>query len=170
MGRLDRSRGVDNWDGALRWLVAKVKQTPLSEIQIWSHGKWGEAHLNGDVFDETVFLPDHPLHDGVKALRDVLTKDALIWFRTCETFGATSGHAFAEAVTEFFGCRAAGHTFIIGPWQSGLHSLRPGEIPAWDHAEGLIAGTPDQPEKAALSTRTAPNTIHCLQGAVPDGM
>lgn len=170
LNRLDDCRGVDNWDQALRWLVRKGKERPISEVQVWSHGKWGEVLLDGDVFDETVFFQDHPLYDGVVALKRVLAPDALLWFRTCETFGATRGHSFAEAVTTFFDCRAAGHTFIIGPWQSGLHSLSPGEVPQWNPAEGLIEGTPDTPVRAEWSTRTAPNTIHCLQGAIPTGM
>ena len=39
---------------------------------------------------------------------------------------SAAGHDFARAWTDFFGSRAAGHTFIIGYWQSGLHTLAPG--------------------------------------------
>ncbi len=170
LGRLDGCRGVDNWDQALRWLVRKGKEQPISEIQVWSHGKWGEVYLDGDVFDETVFEEDHPLHPGVCALKRVLAPDERLWLRTRDPCVATRGHSFAEAVTDFFGCRAAGHTFIIGPLQSGLHSLAPGQIPDWDHREGLVEGTPDEPLKAAWSSPKAPNTIHCLQGTIPDGM
>ena len=66
--------------------------------------------------------------------------EALFWFRTCETLGATRGQRFAAAFGEAMGCRVAGHTFVISYWQSGLHVLGPGERPSWDQAEGLIAG------------------------------
>jgi hypothetical protein len=93
----------------------------------------------------------------------------LWWFRTCETFGARAGHRFAGAFSDFLGCRAAGHTYIIGHWQSGLHSLGPGEEPGWPDDEALVDGTPDDPERASWSTRSAPNTITFLHGQVPAG-
>ena len=102
-------------------------------------------------------------------LRERLAPGALVWFRTCETFGGAAGHDFARAFTDFFGCRAAGHTFIIGYWQSGLHLLEPGQAPHWDASEGLAKGTPERPELAAWSAMGAPNTISCMTGRVPDG-
>jgi hypothetical protein len=93
----------------------------------------------------------------------------LWWFRTCETFGCEAGHDFARRWTRFFGCRAASHTYIIGPWQSGLHILEPGQSPDWPLDEGLAEGTPDSPEKALWSTPGKPNTIFCLTSRLPDG-
>ena len=86
-----------------------------------------------------------------------------------ETFGAAPGHDFARRLTDFLGCRAAGHTYIIGGWQSGLHSLAPGEQPAWSPHEGLKLGPPEAPREALWSRRSAPNTIHFLSGKVPAG-
>ena len=91
----------------------------------------------------------------------------LWWWRTCETLGAARGQAFAGALAEFLDARVAGHTFIIGAWQSGLHTLGPGETPRWSPTEGLKDGDPERPRAAYGSSRRAPNTIHCLHGQVP---
>jgi len=91
------------------------------------------------------------------------------WFRTCETFGADAGHDFARAWTSYFDCRAAGHTYVIGPWQSGLHTLEPGARPHWSADEALIEGSAAEPQRAAWSSRREPNTISCLHGSIPPG-
>ena len=71
-----------------------------------------------------------------------MVPDPLWWFRTCEAFGATRGHDFARRFTDFFGGRAAGHTYIIGLWQSGLHSLRAGESRNGRSRRGCPEGQP----------------------------
>lgn len=93
----------------------------------------------------------------------------LWWFRTCETLGASCGQAFARAWADFLGCRVAGHTHVIGFYQSGLHSLRPGEKPTWSADEGIIEGDAARPLRAAESRRGIPNTITCLGGRPPPG-
>jgi hypothetical protein len=93
----------------------------------------------------------------------------LWWFRTCETFGALPGQRFATELADFLGARVAGHTYIIGHVQSGLHTLRPGERPTWSEDEGLREGSPDEPRRAHWSRLRAPNTITCLRGTIPDG-
>ena len=101
-------------------------------------------------------------------VRDRLLPDgeALWWFRTCETFGTETGQRFARAWTRFLGCRAAGHTYVIGAWQSGLHSLQPGETPRWSPEEGVQPG----PTPRSLTSRPgAPNTITFLHGRIPEG-
>lgn len=85
----------------------------------------------------------------------------------CETFGAEIGQRFAKAWVDFFNCRAAGHTYIIGPFQSGLHILKPGEEPNWSPWEGLKDGTPAAPKHALWSRPSVPNTITCLHGRIP---
>src|SRR6185295_12580281 len=108
---------------------------PISEVQFWAHGKWGRLYLERQVLDRGALAPGHHLHAGLSALRERLAPGALVWFRSCETFGATAGHDFACGLTDFLGCAAAGHTFIIGYWQSGLHRLEPGMKPAWSATE-----------------------------------
>jgi hypothetical protein len=98
-----------------------------------------------------------------------LAPDALLWFRTCETLGAHAGQDFAAALTDATGARVAGHTFVIGFFQSGLHCLRPGVAPHWSAEEGLAQGSAERPQSALPSTPDAPNTITCLTGAIPDG-
>jgi hypothetical protein len=136
-------------------------------VQYWGHGRWGCLRMNGASLDIAALEPAHPLFPRLSALRERLAgPEALFWFRTCETFGKPEGHAFARAWTRFFGCRAAGHTFVIGPWQSGLHLLAPGAEPHWSESEGL------QPDPNANVARWSgplqPNTISCFGGRVPE--
>lgn len=168
--RLDHFAGFTSWASALAWVAGIEPSRTIGEIQFWGHGKWGAAKIDREVLDRSALHDEHPLHRHLVAIRERLEPSgALWWFRTCETFGAAPGHAFARDWTEFFGCRAAGHTFIIGPWQSGLHTLEPGERPHWSVSEGLELGTPDEPLGAAWSHRNAPNTISCLHGRIPAG-
>jgi hypothetical protein len=169
--RLDGAHGAASWAEALEWLATFRPERPLAEIQYWGHGKWGGARIANEVLDRSALLPEHPLGERLRAIRARLvpTGEALWWFRTCETFGAVAGQDFARAWTEFFGCRAAGHTHIIGFHQSGLHLLAPGQSPSWAADEGIARGTPQEPLEALRSSRSAPNTITCLQGRIPKG-
>jgi hypothetical protein len=170
LGRIDGRRAVASWADALDWLTNHEPEQPIAEVQFWGHGKWGEVRIGAEVFDIHTLLHNHPLAPRLDRLRSRLVPErALIWFRSCETFGAVSGQRFARAVSERFGCRGAGHTFVIGYWQSGLHSVLAGSVPDWSPEEGLKAGSPAAPLSAANSTRRAPNTITCLDGRVPDG-
>ncbi|MEO6419774.1 MAG: hypothetical protein ABIP39_10225, partial [Polyangiaceae bacterium] len=63
--------------------------------------------------------------------------------------------------------RVAGHTFIIGFHQSGLHGLAPGMRADWSPEEGLAEGSAEEPKRAKWSTPRAPRTITCLAGQVP---
>jgi hypothetical protein len=138
----------------------------VGEVQYWGHGRWGRVFIAKDVVDvDTVRDPTHSRHADVGALRDRLAPDALLWFRTCETFGRAEGHAFASSWSRFLGCRVAGHTHVIGPFQSGLHSLRPGGEPTWSVDEGTVDGS----EVGLMSRPGLPNTITCLHGSVPPG-
>lgn len=168
LGRLDAVRGVESWGEALDWLVAIQPEEALDEIQYWGHGKWGCARVGEELLDSHALEATHPLHEELLSVRDRLHPESLWWFRTCETFGADAGHAFAGAFASFLGCPTAGHTHIIGYYQSGLHQLRPGQTPHWPADEGLLRGTPAAPEEACWSRRTLPHTISCLQGRIPD--
>lgn len=163
LGRLDVVRGVASWDEALDWLGAL--REPIREIQYWGHGKWGRALVERTVLDVRSL---HTRRPQLEAVRERLAPDALLWFRTCESFGARAGHDFAERFSEFFGARVAGHTHIIGSMQSGLHGLRPGERAHWSPAEGLREGTPEAPLRAHGSALWRPRTITALGGRVPD--
>lgn len=167
LDRLDASFGASSWEEALDFLLRACDGQPIAEVQFWGHGKWGEARIAKDVLDERALCAGHPLSPPLRRLRRRFAGDALFWLRTCETFGAHRGHSFASAFAEAFGCAVAGHTYIIGPWQSGLHLLRPGATPHWSAAEGLKEGSPTSPTRALWSTPFAPNTITCMHGQVP---
>jgi hypothetical protein len=169
LGRADGSFGARSFGEAFRWLSSFRSDRPISELQFWGHGKWGRVFVRGESLDRSALVAGHEHHLALSALRERMTGDALFWFRSCETFGAMAGHDFARAWTDFFGCPAAGHTFIIGFWQSGLHLLRPGSTPFWPANEGLLGGSPALPERAAISRPGRPNTVSCLIGRVPDG-
>jgi hypothetical protein len=166
-GRIDAACGVGSWEGGLGWLAGW--HAPIAEIQYWGHGHWGSALVDrDDVLDASALSPGHALHAALEAVRERLAPDALIWFRTCETFGATAGHDFAMRLADWTGARVAGHTHVIGFHQSGLHGLAPGARPSWSASEGLARGTADAPERAKTSWPWSPHTITCLDGTVPD--
>lgn len=168
LGRLDATCGVKSWAQGLEWLAQIERERPIEEIQFWGHGKWGRAKVDQEVLDLRSLEPGHPHRPDLEAIRDrMVGPRALWWFRTCETFGCVAGHQFAREWTSFFGCRAAGHTYIIGPWQSGLQLLEPGAEPHWSVEEGLAEGTPEAPKKALWSKPGEPNTISCLQNRHP---
>ena len=170
-GCLDKAYGARSWQAALTWLADMEPDRPIAEIQFWGHGKWGEARIGSDVLNTLVLDPSHPWRELLHTIRARLHgPEALWWFRTCETFGAQAGQDFARRWANFMQCRVAGHTHIIGPWQSGLHSLRPGEQPSWSAEEGLAAGSTAQAPKQALwSSRKRPHTISCLHSRIPAG-
>ncbi|WAS96932.1 hypothetical protein [Nannocystis punicea] len=169
LSRFDASHGVSCWEDGLEWLATTHPDREIAEIQYWGHGHWGELFVDRKGLTAEALLPTHPLHRKLEAIRERMVPEHLWWFRTCEAFGAVRGQEFARRFTDFFGGRAAGHTYIIGIWQSGLHSLRAGEVPTWSTQEGLSRGTAESPVEALWSRRREPNTIHFLNGKIPEG-
>jgi hypothetical protein len=166
LGRIDAAQGVSSWEEGLSWLAGYGSEA-IAEVQYWGHGNWGLAKVADDVLDAGALAHRHRLRRRLDAVRERLAPDALLWFRTCETFGAQRGQDFARRLADHLGVRVAGHTFVIGFHQSGLHGLSPGARPDWSPAEGLAEGTPAAPLRARWSTPVAPNTITCLAGKVP---
>jgi hypothetical protein len=160
--RIDAAHGVASWDEAFAWLASR--REPLDEIQYWGHGKWGRVLVADDSFDVDALVARRA---QLEAVRERLAPDALIWFRTCETLGAAPGIDFAERLADWFGARVAGHTFIIGFHQSGLHGLAPGSRADWSAQEGLAAGTAADPQRAKWSRPWLPRTVTALTPAVP---
>lgn len=163
--RIDAYVGVASWHEAFAWLAAQPG--PIDELQYWGHGKWGCAMVDDDALDTRALEPAHRKHRELEGLRAQLAPDALIWFRTCETFGATAGLDFAARFSDWTGARVAGHTHVIGFHQSGLHALAPGITPDWSPEEGLLRGTIDAPERARRSAPWRPHTITCFANQVP---
>ncbi len=153
LGWIDDARGVASWREALVWLAGRE----VHELQYWGHGKWGTL-----LVDRVATTAD-----DIAPLRAQLRPGALVWLRTCESFGARPGHDFAMRLADTLGARVAGHTFVIGYRQSGLHALAPGARPTWPLDEGLAAGTPDAPQRAHGSSFRAPHTITALTPRLP---
>lgn len=170
LGRLDAAHGVASWDEAFEWLATFEPARPIGEIQYWGHGKWGSALVDRTSFDAAALKEGHPLHRGLARMRERLVPggEALFWFRTCETLGADAGHDFAQRLSEHLDARVAGHTFVIGVTQSGLHGLSPGTKPDWSATEGLAEGTAASPVRAHWSGLGRPRTITCFAGTVPE--
>jgi hypothetical protein len=169
IGRFDGVCAAHSWREALDFLIGFEAARPIGEIQFWGHGKWGEARIARDILDISSLQETSPLYAG---LQDVAARmqgpQSRFWFRTCETFGAEKGHAFASAFSTFMNCLVAGHTYIIGPWQSGLHCIKPGETPDWPVEEGVREGTPGAPTRAFWSRPGRGRTITCLQDRIPN--
>lgn len=168
LGRLDAAKGASSWPEALEWLASYKDDRPIAEVQFWGHGRWGCALIDGKPLDARALAPQSPLHARLEAVRARMD-GGLWWFRTCETLGAIPGQTFAQRWTDFFGGRVAGHTYVIGVWQSGLHSLAAGQKPDWSPSEGLSAGTPEAPKRALGAAPWRPRTISFLRGTIPDG-
>ena len=170
--RFDAARGVTSWGEALAWLGSYGAEagSEIAEIQFWGHGRWGQARVGDEVLDSAALREGHRHRAALERVRARMARGSagLWWFRTCETFGGREGQAFARQWSGFFDCRVAGHTYVIGWWQSGLHSLLPGQTPSWSMDEGLPTGT-TAPAMALPSRPRAPNTITCLHGKVPEG-
>lgn len=169
LGRVDGAYGARSFADAFAWLTRYEPSRSIAELQFWGHGKWGRVFIDREPLDRDLLRPGHAHHWAFNAFRERLTDDALLWFRTCETLGAHAGRDFAAALADATGARVAGHTFVIGFYQSGLHCLRPGQSPSWSDTEGLARGSAADPEAALSSSPTAPNTITCLSGRIPDG-
>jgi hypothetical protein len=169
LGRVDAAYGATSFTDALAWLAQHDSSRSIGELQFWGHGKWGRIFIDSEALDRRVLASGHPHHVAFQAVRERLEPDALLWFRTCETLGARAGQDFAAALGDATGARVAGHTYVIGFFQSGLHCLRPGSAPHWSPSEGLARGNAETPEAALTSTPSAPNTITCLAGEIPDG-
>jgi len=146
------SRAIDivfpakSWAGALMWLRGIG---PVDEVQFWGHGAPGAAFIGG----ERLVVAD---------MQEIHIR-RLFWLRTCSSFAGPQGQRFAVKLAGRLGCRVAGHTHIIGPIQSGLHSLYPGAVPTWSTKEGL-----DDLGRGKQSHPFAPHTISCLHSSVPD--
>jgi len=169
LGRVDAAFGARSFAEAFAWLNEYQPTRAIGELQFWGHGKWGRVFIDREPLDRDVLGASHTHHSAFNAFRERLSSDALLWFRTCETLGARPGRDFAAALGDATGARVAGHTFVIGFYQSGLHCLRPGAAAHWSESEGLARGSAAQPELALNSAPNAPNTITCLTGRIPDG-
>jgi len=158
---LEKSKGVTSWSEGLDYLIEEGKKKKISQVQFWGHGLWGRAYIGGDKLSTSRLKNDKELAEKFKELSALMTEDAFWWFRTCQTYATESGHEFAKSFTNLIDRKTAAHTHTIGLWQSGGRTLMPGEEPSWSTKQGVENG------EAELSSRTAVNSIPCLQGRLP---
>lgn len=142
--------GAKSWDEAMTE-IADDRYGMISQLQLWGHARPGEPLIAGESIPSRFSA----------VLRTAVTPDSLVWFRSCSVFFGAKGRIFAERTANELGCRIAGHTHVIGPWQSGLYSLRPGVAPTWDVGNGDWMNL--------KSGWREPRTIFCTRMAVPGG-
>lgn len=156
--------GFLSWIEAIKWLLSVEPDKKINSIQFWGHGSPGRVWINGDFLSARSVLASSSHRELLINLKQRLTKDSLVWFRSCNVFTGKEGHLFATTMSKFLDCTVASHTFIVGPWQSGLHTIKPGEEPTWSVEEGLGVNG-----EKLWSMPWSPNTIFCLTGKIPKG-
>lgn len=166
--KIDICKGVESWEEALDWMLSLDSTKKISMIQFWGHGSPGNVFINGDAINTNVLRSNHPLHLKFQALKKKLTDQSVIWFRSCTVFQGSKGSFFAKRWAQFFNCKIAGHTFVVGPWQSGLHTLVPDQEPYWPLDEGVAEeGKGWNGSASQMSGPFQTNTIFCLRGDIP---
>lgn len=166
--RFDHVAGFGNWDTALDWLNNVGYGQNIAELQYWGHGSPGKLWMNGKILHYNSFNTAYKHSTKLRRLSSRMTSDSLVWLRTCSTFCGEAGHKFAENWAKALGCEVAAHTYCIGLFQSGLHSVSPeNPKPTWSVHEGIKEGTPDRPAKCKMSWPWEPRTILCLRDSIP---
>ena len=166
----DASLAATSWAEALEWAaaVSRERGRPIGSLQVWGHGGWGSMDIGATSLDRAALRPGHALAAPIDAFKAALAgPESILWLRCCSAFGHTTGQQFAEALAVRLGCRVAGHTFIIGVFQSGTHSLRPGGKATWDAAEG-VRRHGGAAVAALTSAPGSPNTVSCLALGLPE--
>lgn len=158
------------WGEALRFAIDESTRAgaKIAELQAWGHGGFGFMRMGDTRLDRAALARAAELAPLLDALRARLADDALIWLRCCSAFGAAEGRAFGPALAARLGARVAAHTFIIGAFQSGTHSLAPGASPTWPIEEGTER-TAAGALVAKVSRADAPNTVFMLRRGLPAG-
>ena len=166
----DASLAATSWSQALQWAAATSRERGrrIGSLQVWGHGGWGSMDIGKTSLDRAALRPGHALVAPIDAFKAALEgPESIFWLRCCSAFGHTTGQQFAEALAVRLGCRVAGHTHIIGVFQSGTHSLRPGAKATWDAGEG-VKRSGGNAISALTSAPDAPNTVSCLALGLPE--
>jgi hypothetical protein len=145
-GRVDAYYGASGWGEALKWILALPR--PITSFQYWGHGSPGRIWLGQQMVATLDLLKMKPK----------LAPGAVVWFRSCQTFGGREGHEFSKVVADGLGCTVAGHTVVIGPVQAGLHTRAPGTKASWPIEESY---------SSVWVALRRPNTVTCLATRLP---
>lgn len=168
-GSIDIAFGAKSFEEAFGYISNLDPEKKVSEVHFWCHGGPGKVYLNRKFLNIDNIGPSGFHAVGLRKLKARLTDDALVWFRCCSLFAGQEGHDFAKKFAHVLNKdgtsrRVAAYTHIIGPSQSGLHTLGPGEEPSWSLTEGL-----DENGKMKWSRFWKKNTVSCLRGTIPKG-
>lgn len=155
---LDMAKGVASWDEALDFLLEQSKTVEISGVQFWGHGARGLAAIGTEALNKKAATKRKA---KLAELGSKMSPDAYWWWRTCGTYGGEKGQEFAKHFTDLLGRKTAGHTHIIGFWQSGGYTIRPGEEPHWSDVEGFGE------DGMVWSNWDKPNTIVAMQIKLP---
>jgi hypothetical protein len=161
---VEHHAGFSSWEEAIKWILEVEPDKKINSIQFWGHGSPGRVWINEETLSARSVLATSNHRDLLLKLKKRLTSNSVVWFRSCNVFMGQEGHLFAKVISKMLGCTIASHTYIVGPWQSGLHTIRPDEEPKWDLEEGI-----EQSGKKLWSMPWSPNTIFCLTGKIPKG-
>lgn len=165
---VDMCLGVESWDEALDWLAVHSAPKRIAQIQVWGHGGPGVSVLGRERMNSRSILGgDH--ESRLRMIGQRMTSDGVWWFRNCGVFAGVPGQNFARRFVSVMQARVAAHTHIIGPWQSGLHTLGPGEDPSWPATEGIADGSPERPKKLVWSKPWSTHTVTLFNSKVPRG-
>jgi hypothetical protein len=153
IGSLLRSlrKGRDMIFSVESWADMVKQLEPLKgvkRVEYWGHGSMGSVscdhrRMGPDVLPAVKHIMDGP--------------ESLWWWRTCSSFRAERGRAFAQSCASTLECRVAGFQHTIWMWQSGLQVATPNEVPDWDDEGGK------------WSKPWMPNTVFCMsKGPFPN--
>lgn len=164
---VEHHAGFSDWLEAIDWILSVEPNRKINSIQYWGHGSQGKVWMNGSAMSVRSFVEASEINKKLNLLKQRLTPESVIWFRCCNVFAGNEGKIFSITSSNFFNCKIAAHTYIVGPWQSGLHTLKPFQRPSWPINEGLEV-QPDGKIKKLWSTPWAPNTVFCLSNKIPE--
>lgn len=163
---VEKHAGFESLKEALEWITTVEPDKKIDSIQFWGHGFPGGFVINEEEFRSSSLKPQSKHYSLLKLIKDRLKPESVIWIRSCSTFAGERGKKFAKDLAKFFGCTVASYTFKIGPWQAGLHTLKPGQEPQWPDTEGFV----ENKEGKLVSEWSKPwsiNSIFCLTGKIP---
>lgn len=152
-GVADVVKGFSSWDEVSSWLQT-LNAEKISSIQYWGHGSPGKVWMAQKTMPHSLFQP----------IKEKLSSDSIIWFRTCSTLQGQKGYDLSKHLANSLNCIIAGHTRIIGLLQGGLHTRKPNEEPSWpiNEAEFKSSVIPSW-------LKWGNNTITCFHTKIPKG-
>lgn len=154
VGWTDDYYGAESWLDAEQWLIHR--EETLTSVQYWGHGSAGVVWLGQKPM---------PVWTLTNIRKRLCGPSAVVWFRCCSVFQGAKGQLFAKRALGELDCRVVAHTYSIGLWQPGGHSVRPSQPePSWPVGEGAELEGALWPD---YLRPWLPNTVFCFKTLVP---